>query len=354
MSQRASIEEQRDRLRVQQRLQQEGFGQGDLWALKKDPEAVSRAAPVLLDLLEEIESPRVKIPLVEVASSAPILPGPLVAELRRLRPQIESDYRTSDAVAELEGQELIAELDRIKARSTGAASLGFALADALRERADLTVYEDLVDILRDRGFGRARQMVPYALANAKLKSRREDTIRVLLEVLDDEDITPHVLDVLPKLEAVEAIPAIRTYLDSPVPLVKSNAAKALKKLGKVQNSASGGTRPESSSPQPLPPPPADLAEASTNFDLEQVPVFLKHLVSLVEGLGDSEVSRIESRLFEMEPDEEAAFDLAVRYRGEETRLHIRMYMSDIGAPDVGFFTSADLAEAIDQLMDDLE
>ena len=222
MSQRASVEE-RDRLRVQRRLKDEGFGEGDLWALEKDPEALARAAAVLLELLEEIESPAVKIPLVRVVSSAPIPPAPLVAELKRLRPEIESDYKRPDSYAKLEGQEVVAELDRIRSRSTGAASLGWTLAEALRVRADLTIYEDLVDIIRDKRFGRARQMLPYALA--KLKARREQVIPVLLEVIDDEDITTHVLDALPTMKAVEAIPAVRKYLDSPVALVKGTALR---------------------------------------------------------------------------------------------------------------------------------
>lgn len=50
-------------------LERECLGLGDLWALMEDAETLSRTTPVLLDLLLEVESPRVKIDLLAASSN---------------------------------------------------------------------------------------------------------------------------------------------------------------------------------------------------------------------------------------------------------------------------------------------
>ena len=193
-------------------------------------------------------------------------------------------------------------------------------------------------------------MLPYALEN--VKSRRQETIQILLEVLDDEDVTAHAVGALAKLKAVEAIPVIRKCLDSGIPLVRREAAKALKKLGKeADQPADDDVSPFSPASRP---PHEGSVESSTCFDLDQVVPFLDRVAALVKGFGPPDIQRIESCLFDMEPDQEASFDFQVRHQGDEMPLQIRIYMDDIDTPDMAFFTSPELAEAIDQLMDKQE
>lgn len=316
---------QRDTEHIKERLAAEGIMlRRDLYSLLQEPKVLSRAAPVLLELLDEVRSPITKQDLARVASSARIAPRPLVEKLRNLRPAIEA------------GDEQLT-------------SLAWTISEALRKTADVSVFADLAEIVQDERFGRARQMLPYALA--RVKPRREDAIQVLLGVLDDKDLTLQVLDALGGMKAVEAASAIRGLLESPNRYARSGAKKALKKLEK----AAGELAPErSDSPFSSTTPLPGLSEASTNFNLDQVPAFLAELATIVEEFGLSEVERVESKLLVMEPDEEECFDFQVRYGGEEIPLQIRIYMSDVNAPEVAFFTSSKLAKAIDKLLDDLE
>jgi hypothetical protein len=309
------------------------------------------AAPLLVDLLSDLESPQVKTDLVRLVATARVSPQPLVAELKRLRPQVEQEVKRSAALGRLSGADLVNELKRIRARSTGAASLAWALAEALESCVDASVYSELVEIVRDSRFGRVRQMLPYALA--KVESKHDETIQVLVELLSDPDIAPQASDALARMGAVEATAAIRALVESDNQLVKSEARKALRRLENLQRSARKA-QVAGQSQWRVPPPPDNLTEASTNFDLEDVAPFLRRLASLIEGLDVAEVERIESRLFKMGQGEEAYFAFLARYGGEETPLQIRIYMSDAGAPDVGFFTSSELAGDIERLMEELE
>lgn len=340
---------EKDRLLVKDRLAERGIPCEDLHSLQKEPDALERAAPLLLELVSEVSSPGVRVDLVRVAAGANLPAEAFVTELRRLRPELERLPKRSRSLADLSGRALVAELARIRSESVeskGAASVGSDLADALRERADVTVFDELVEIVCDQGFGVARKPLPYALAN--VKPRRQDAIRTLLGLLGDEDVTTQAIDALAKMKALEAISAIQRCIDSEDQLVRAEARKALAALEKQSS------RGEEEAPSPLRPPPAGTAEASTNFDLEKVPAFLNQLSSLVEGLSSSEIEHFESALLRMRPGEERSFDFRVRHRDDETPLQIRVYMSDVDAPDVGFFTSPKLAEVIDELMDELE
>lgn len=71
---------------------------------------------------------------------------------------------------------------------------------------------------------------------------------------------------------------------------------------------------------------------------------------MLEGFGQAEIDLIESRLLEMEVDEEESLNFRVRYAGKETPLQIAIFMDDVDAPDIAFFTSVELAAVIEKLM----
>ena len=92
-----------------------------------------------------------------------------------------------------------------------------------------------------------------------------------------------------------------------------------------------------------------IEEASTNFDLEQVEPFLQRLSSQIEeGLGLKELAHILELVNRMECDDEERIDLQVVYRGHKMPLSITVFMDDVDAPDIGFFTFPALAQAIDR------
>jgi HEAT repeat protein len=284
---------------------------------------------------------------VRVLSSIRISPKILVDELKRLLPDLSQAPVPTTAIAQLPPREFMEELRRLSSQSTGVEPLAWTLADALSECADESVFEDLVNIIRDRRFGKARQMLPYALAS--VESAREQAIKVLLEVLPDKDVTSQVLAALAQMGAIEAIASIQDYSDSPVPLVRQTARRALRRL-----TAPVEERPSLVEQRPSlvePDSTSQLNQISINFDLENLVVFLQRLASLVGNLGPSEIDRIEDGLLDMEPDEETTFQLPVVYRDVELPLQIEVYMSDEGAPDVNFCSSnAELVEAIGQLL----
>ena len=92
----------------------------------------------------------------------------------------------------------------------------------------------------------------------------------------------------------------------------------------------------------------DLKESSANFDSEEVGPFLARLKPLIElGFSDKEILQVQKTLESMKVDEEKDLEFPIRYQGEQTVLRIRIFMDDVNAPDLFFFTDPKLAEAID-------
>jgi PBS lyase HEAT-like repeat len=103
----------------------------------------------------------------------------------------------------------------------------WVIGNALEVVADDSVFDEVAAIVRDPAFGRARQMVVLGLARSK--DRR--AVPLLIELLDHEDVAAQAAMALGKLRAVEARSALERQLESPQPLVRREARKALAKLG---------------------------------------------------------------------------------------------------------------------------
>ena len=102
----------------------------------------------------------------------------------------------------------------------------WAAGNALSVVADDGVFDDLVLLARDRSYGRAREMLPLALARTK----HPEAVQVLLELLDDDEIAGHVVMALGKLGRSEARSAIEPLVEHPKPWVRREAKKALQRL----------------------------------------------------------------------------------------------------------------------------
>lgn len=87
-------------------------------------------------------------------------------------------------------------------------------------------------------------------------------------------------------------------------------------------------------------------EASMNFDSENVEPFLNQLN---ERLAlDLPVAKLLELTLSTRVDDERSTTIDVLFDGSRTRLEYRVFMDDVDAPDLSFFTpSSALAKAID-------
>lgn len=88
--------------------------------------------------------------------------------------------------------------------------------------------DPILEIVKDKDNGTSRQM--FVMALAKIKSRKEDIENVLIPLIDDDDITGHVLYTLGKLKSEKAREKIVAFLDHPNSYYRREAKGALKKI----------------------------------------------------------------------------------------------------------------------------
>ena len=94
-----------------------------------------------------------------------------------------------------------------------------------------------------------------------------------------------------------------------------------------------------------------LEEASMNFDLENVEVFLKRVRTIIPaGFGDQEVIEAVEMVNATPADEEREVSFIVNYEGDSAKLIIRCFKDDADSPDLIFFTMPELAGEISHQM----
>ncbi|MGD6817689.1 hypothetical protein [Metabacillus sp. 84] len=96
----------------------------------------------------------------------------------------------------------------------------------------------------------------------------------------------------------------------------------------------------------------NLEEASMNFDIEYVTLFLKRIVLLIEsGFSETECKQVQNRLERMEHDEElevGRFDIV--YQKQKTTLIINAFMDSPESPDIYIYTKPGFAGRIQEEM----
>jgi hypothetical protein len=103
----------------------------------------------------------------------------------------------------------------------------------------------------------------------------------------------------------------------------------------------------------LPPVPfdADLAEASTNFDFQDLQPFFQRVSRLVEaGFGKREIDQLLRLAARLDHDEEDSGEFLVTHNGQKVIMRVSFFMDDIAAPDTYVFTTPDLAAAVQEEM----
>ncbi len=170
----------------------------DLYNRRMNYEAV---IPTLMEWFPRIENPAVKESVARALTvrwARPEAAPMMLAELRRLDGSDE---------------------DR---------SLRFAVANALSEVADDSVFDQVVELARDRAYPIADRGI-LVLALAKMEKEREGAIEVLRDLLSDE-VAPHAVTALGELRATEARAEIELFLRHDESWVRQEAKKALRKL----------------------------------------------------------------------------------------------------------------------------
>lgn len=102
----------------------------------------------------------------------------------------------------------------------------WAIGNALSVVADDNVFNDLAEIAKESQWGIARQMVVDAFG----RSKDPRAVRLLLSLLDDDDVVAHATKALGKQGDPSTRWALEPLLEHPRPLVRKEAKKALAKL----------------------------------------------------------------------------------------------------------------------------
>ena len=198
-----------DRKRVQTALYSSGCDVDDVYELvnRRGGASYQSAIPALVEILPTLKANRIKEGVVRALGvRQAVSAGPaLVREFKTLGPADSYSNRFE-------------------------LHLHWAIGNSLSEVADDSLFQEIVDLVEDLRYGRAREMLAYALT--RMRSRRDDAVQVLVGCLSDGDLCAHAIDALAKLKAVEARPEIEKYLKSSERLVRSEAKKALRKLQK--------------------------------------------------------------------------------------------------------------------------
>jgi hypothetical protein len=178
---------------------------GDLRTIKGEPR-YAKAVPVLLGWLRRAPSSSVRAIIAEALDTPiakPVAARPLVEEFRRV-----------EAVGGLG-------FDDWSARWT--------IGNPLQTVADDSIADDLVELARDRRYGRAREPVVRALGSLSA----DRAVQVLVELLGDDEVCGQAVVALGKLRAVSARQAILPFLKHPVEWIRREALRAVRSIDRA-------------------------------------------------------------------------------------------------------------------------
>ncbi len=114
-------------------------------------------------------------------------------------------------------------------RSKSDFSLNWAIGNALSVVADDDVLTDIVGLIHDKTYGKAREMLVVALGNMNAI----DVKYTLIDLLEDEELAGYGIVALGKLKIKETRPAIERFLTHPKSWVRREAKKALERIDKT-------------------------------------------------------------------------------------------------------------------------
>jgi HEAT repeat protein len=90
------------------------------------------------------------------------------------------------------------------------------------------VLDDIIELVENKAYGIARQMLAISLGNMKSPK----AVSVLIELLNDPDVDGHAIMALGKLKSKEARSEIERFITHPNTWIRKEAKKALAKIDK--------------------------------------------------------------------------------------------------------------------------
>lgn len=187
-------------------LRKVGVKVSSVYDLVNTQKAYPEAIPVLIHMLPTVDEDTIKEGIVRaltVKEARGIAAKPLIAEFKKILPQ---EHPTKQL-------------------------LKWAIGNALSVLADDSVFEEIVGLVRDKRHGKAREMLTVALGNMK----NPTAVKVLTELLRDDEVAGHAIIALGKLRAKSSRPAIEPFLTHSKSWVRQEARRALAKIDKAQN-----------------------------------------------------------------------------------------------------------------------
>ena len=97
------------------------------------------------------------------------------------------------------------------------------------------IVDELIPLVVDKKYGRARQMIVLGLGKMKKPENKNKVTGVLIQLLDDEDVAGHAIEALGKLKAVKAKPNLEKFLTHKKTWWRNAAKNALAKINKQNN-----------------------------------------------------------------------------------------------------------------------
>lgn len=110
-------------------------------------------------------------------------------------------------------------------------SLRWAIGNALNVVVDDSVFDEVAELLLDRGYGKDREMI--ALAMRRMKNPR--TGEILLSIIDDQTIAGHVIQALRTIGYTKARREIEPYTEHARTWWRNEAKKAIAKFDKIES-----------------------------------------------------------------------------------------------------------------------
>ncbi len=159
------------------------------------------AIPILLAWLPKVDNLDVKQDIVRCLSvpyAKPMAASPLIDELRRAEDESPTGLR-------------------------------WVIGNALEVVGDDTVLDDMIELARDRRYGKAREMLVMGLGN--MNDQR--VIPVLIDLLKDDEVSGHAIMALGKLKPPAARPHVEPFLKHPNTWVRKEAKKTIERIDKA-------------------------------------------------------------------------------------------------------------------------
>ncbi len=183
---------------ILRRLREVGYDVHSLAGLRHSGERYRDAIPILIAALSELSDEKTLTEVVRALTvpwARPAATGPLIELFREVE-----DH--------------------------SGLGLRWVIGNALDVVWSDDYFDDLVNVARDREFGRAREMVVLGFA----RSKRSEAGGVLLELLDDLDVNGHAVKALRTLKIPSARPGLEGMLDDKRVWVRNEAHRALAAL----------------------------------------------------------------------------------------------------------------------------